>query len=481
MGLPTAAEADKLLLSFWGKARPSPASRYSFHPFLYHSLDVAAVGKEMLKRRPDIVAHGADRLGMTTDRTEALLVFLLALHDVGKVSSHFQQQVPEHWPVAALGTLIPKPRLRHDAIGRFRLLELADDDGLRTLAGLRPSGRRPLVDAVVGHHGRPPTDLDALQSIDPRCTPYVRLFLELMETLFAPPAPAGLSRTDVAAVSWRLAGLTVLCDWIGSNETWFPYEPPDHDPKAYFERLALPRAARALTAAGVLPARVSATRSYATLIGTGHTPSPVQNWSERVSLPAGPVLILVEDMTGSGKTEAALMLGKRLMDRESARGIFLALPTMATANGMYARVAASYRRLYETGETPSLVLAHSARWLHRQFTASIGPFRTDVLDSGDGRLRVAPKAPNMAADSEDDADRLGDDAGAACVAWVADDRRRTFLADVGVGTIDQAFLAVLPSKYQSLRLFGLADRVLVVDEAHAFDRKRPVMAPVGLA
>ena len=46
---------------------------------------------------------------------------------------------------------------------------------------------------------------------------------------------------------------------------------------------------------------------------------------------------------------------------------------------------------------------------------------------------------------------------------------RRFLADVGVGTIDQAFLAVLPAKYQSLRLLGLAERVLVVDEAHAYD------------
>lgn len=469
MGPPRAAEAGQLLFHFWGKARSSPVSRHPFHPFVYHSLDVAAVGKVMLKRRPDMVAQFADRFGMTADQTESLLVFLLALHDVGKISSPFQQQVPEYWPAAALGALIPKPRLRHDAIGRFRLLELATDDGLRAFAGLRPSGRRLLVDAVVGHHGRPPPDLDALQGIDPRCAPYVRLFLKLMERLFAPPAPAGLSRTDAAAVSWRLAGLTVLCDWIGSNETWFPYEPPDHDPKAYFETLALPRAAGALTAAGVLPARVSAASSYATLIGTGHTPSPVQNWSERVSLPAGPVLILIEDMTGSGKTEAALLLAKRLMDRRSAQGIFLALPTMATANGMYARVAASYRRLFAAGETPSLVLAHSARWLHREFAASIGPFRTDVLDSGDSGLRATPKMPRMAADSEDDADRLGDDAGAACAAWVADDRRRTFLADVGVGTIDQAFLAVLPSKYQSLRLFGLADRVLVVDEAHAFD------------
>jgi CRISPR-associated endonuclease/helicase Cas3 len=43
------------------------------------------------------------------------------------------------------------------------------------------------------------------------------------------------------------------------------------------------------------------------------------------------------------------------------------------------------------------------------------------------------------------------------------------LADVGAGTIDQALLAVLPSKFNTVRLFGLSDKVLVIDEAHAYD------------
>ena len=40
---------------------------------------------------------------------------------------------------------------------------------------------------------------------------------------------------------------------------------------------------------------------------------------------------------------------------------------------------------------------------------------------------------------------------------------------MGAGTIDQALFAILPVKHQSLRLWGLADRVLIVDEAHAYD------------
>ena len=43
------------------------------------------------------------------------------------------------------------------------------------------------------------------------------------------------------------------------------------------------------------------------------------------------------------------------------------------------------------------------------------------------------------------------------------------MAQVGVGTVDQAILAVLPSRFQSLRLIGLAQRVLILDEVHAYD------------
>ena len=60
-------------------------------------------------------------------------------------------------------------------------------------------------------------------------------------------------------------------------------------------------------------------------------------------------------------------------------------------------------------------------------------------------------------------------ASSACAAWIADDRRRAFLADAGAGTIDQALLAVLPCRHQSLRLLGLSRRVLILDEVHAYD------------
>src|SRR5690606_34434153 len=55
--------------------------------------------------------------------------------------------------------------------------------------------------------------------------------------------------------------------------------------------------------------------------------------------------------------------------------------------------------------------------------------------------------------------------------------KRALLAQVGVGTLDQALLAALRVRHQSLRLLGLFRKVLVVDEVHSYD---PYMTQVLL-
>lgn len=48
-------------------------------------------------------------------------------------------------------------------------------------------------------------------------------------------------------------------------------------------------------------------------------------------------------------------------------------------------------------------------------------------------------------------------------------RKRGLLAPFGVGTVDQALLAVLQAKHAFVRLFGLGHTVVIVDEIHAYD------------
>src|SRR5690606_12558777 len=101
------------------------------------------------------------------------------------------------------------------------------------------------------------------------------------------------------------------------------------------------------------------------------TPSPLQAWAATVALADQPQIHLLEDVTGAGKTEAAVALAHRLMAQGCADGFFIGLPTMATANAMYGRIVQIYRQLFE-GQA-HLALAHGQRELVELFAASVVP------------------------------------------------------------------------------------------------------------
>lgn len=440
---------------FWGKARPLPGAAHAWHSVVHHGLDVAAAGAVLLRRRPGISTRLRSLLGWDDGLLRVGVPALLALHDVGKLTRPFQAKVPELWPTTVLGPVPADPPRDpgHGATGLRLLLAL---DKRRDLGlfddGWRPSGIELLLGAFLGHHGRPVTPDERLtdselygagQPVLGAAAIYAALVRELFGLRAALPEVAALE-----AATWPLAGFAALADWIGSRQEWFPYTADTVEPAGYWRSHALPRAEAAVAEAGIEPAAVRTFRGFSALAGADRAPSPLQAWAGTVELPEGPLLILVEDVTGSGKTEAAMVLAHRLMAEGRAAGLAMALPTMATANAMFARMGAVYRRLFEDGPAPSLALAHGQADLHPDFQAA---------------ATIADRAPIV------DAERRGDEAAAECAAWLADDRRKAFLADVGVATIDQAILAVLPAKHQPVRLLGLSERVLVVDEAHAYD------------
>jgi CRISPR-associated endonuclease/helicase Cas3 len=443
--------ADPLLF-LWGKAQPGNASDVPFHPLIYHCLDVAAVGETLLVMRPDWLERLSWDLDISAGPACRLFLFLLALHDIGKLSRPFQAKAPAHWPGELLGPLSTElAGPRHDAAGLALLGDHIRNALDPVLVQWNDKRRTELLAPFLGHHGKPveAANIDVLRVFGSECLHMARAFVTTMHGIFAPEAIAPIPKGALMRASWRLAGLAVLADWIGSTQRWFPYEAPELAANMYMERCARPRAAAALIAAGLAPARPSLVSGFAIVSSSLHAPSAVQHWAETVALPDGPCLALIEEVTGGGKTEAALVLAHRLMAAGRAKGLFIALPTMATANAMFDRLASACQHLFAAGEAPSRILAHGRRDLHRGF-------RDLKLKLGD------PSRIGGLADERDES-------GVEATNWLLDDRRKVFFADVGVGTIDQALLGVLPAKHQSLRLLGLADRVLIVDEAHAYD------------
>ena len=444
-------------LSFWGKAGGVRPEEPAVHPVAYHGLDVAASAEALLAVNPRMLARIADLLQTTRENARRTVVGLIALHDIGKFASAFQCMVPDAWPHEALGAFPRHVQSRHhtivalDLFGRLdfaRLFSPAFDS-----AGWDAS-LYTLWASIACHHGRPmegatDTDCVPIKGMSSAGIRSARDCAEEVARLFGPYDRLGDVRgRGIEKLSWLVAGLTNLADWIGSNRAGFPYCDAHHSLDGYLP-IARKRADAALATAGLLPALSAQAPQIASLFPAISTPSELQVWAQSVDLPPGPLLAVIEDVTGSGKTEAALLFAARLMAADRAGGAFFALPTMATANAMFERLGNSYRKLFEATQSPSLVLAHGRRSLHPGFTDSI--------------------LPEVVSTDERNAETQGDSSLAVCAAWIADDRRKAFLAHIGVGTIDQALLGVLPSKHQALRLWGLADRVLIVDEAHAYD------------
>jgi len=432
-----------VMLDFWAKS--GRAEGPAMHSIAHHSLDVAAVA---ITIRPELRAPVAI--------SAATLAALVAVHDIGKFTRTFQAKVEKLWPTA-LGPFKEAPAgYPHDAMGYLLLSNtlVANIDPL--FAGWRSRARRsPVLRAITGHHGRPPPEPQSYNlpgSV--ACTVCLAAAAAcvdaILEALKPPPVPR-LEDGEQEAFAWWLAGLTTLADWIGSGRWFTPVAARAHaDLGVYWQTIALPRAQRAVAESGVIASTVAPARGTQALFPEIVAPRPLQRWTETVPLPEGPTLFLMEDATGAGKTEAALVLSHRLMSNQRGHGLFFALPTMATANAMYDRLGDAYDRLFTPGSRPSLVLAHGRRMLKQGFTDSILA----------GAAETAPTVNNDPADET---------AGVQCASWIADDRRKSFLAEVGVGTIDQALLAVLPARHAMLRLLGLSQRILVVDEAHAYD------------
>ena len=451
------------ILDFWGKAQPyDPDKGPKWHPLVFHCLDVAAVGEVLINRHHGLRTHLAHLMKLSEKDVRLICRCLLCLHDVGKFAKKFQAKVPDHFPDCFKDDPRRLAHIYDHGAGGLRLFD-TDRASFNLPNSVRSDIWRMFTSAVTGHHGAPPaprmneTLLTLRSDFGKLGIEAAQEFIKQVHELLLPPMESLQIELDhVPQASFALAGLAVLTDWIGSNQKWFHYRNADdfEDLEAYWYH-ARKNASRAVEDAGILPAGIQKRRlSYDALIDAKVSPTPMQTWTETVKLPKGPSLFILEDETGSGKTEAALMLAHRLMAAGRADGLYIALPTMATANAMFDRLGAAYRKLFTKDSIPSIALAHGARDLHRGFQSAV--------------LRGARKEDNYSGEVGQDKDSEVT-ASSACAAWIADDRRRTFMADVGAGTVDQALLSVLPSRHQSLRMLGLMRRVLILDEIHAYD------------
>jgi len=452
-----------LYYRYWGKAEKDGSL---YHLLPYHCLDVAAVGWLLLAPEKPLCERIAKQLKVSHSWLREWFVFCLSLHDIGKFATAFQSLVPD------LSRLLVPPNARmpyserHDSLGFVLWQDVMSDNWLQDkefnlqdkkseLARVRRN-IDPWLEVVTGHHGEPPKRVPIRrQSFFTVVDEHAACnYLKDVTVLFLKDFDKSILvhkdlKNHFKLISWVLAGVVVLADWLGSGREPESYCQHEISLNEYWQDYALPFAKQVITKADFIHSSPS---SFA---GTNHlfpfitSLTPLQDWAEKQKLAKTNQLFILEDVTGAGKTEAASVLAHRLMESGLADGIYVALPTMATANSMYERLGKAYRKLFKGGDQPSLVLAHGARHLYEGFGNSVG---------------LPEEAPAKQHYEDDD-----EPTESYCSAWLADSRKKALLAEIGVGTLDQALLAVLPARHQSLRLLGLANKILIVDEVHSYD------------
>ncbi len=448
---------------YWGKCQQSATSE-KYHLLAYHNLDVAACGYFIVKNNYFNSAELFEQLGFSSNEIEKAALwfaYFLAWHDIGKFANGFQQLFQHNNPKL----VAPDPSKgyfsRHDSLGHWLWKEYLIEKSEIQLEQYN-NNIKDIYDIwlliMTGHHGKPPileakgklsfnahdkqASLDYIKAInqlfivDAKLTCYPTNFFD--KTF----------RKNLTKLSWLLAAITVISDWLGSNEQFFPFCSKSMELSEYWANYALANAEKAVA---TLPKRSSITpfNGIKNLFPFIEKPTPLQQQALSCQLTnIGPELFIMEDVTGAGKTEASMILAHRLMAAGKAHGIYIGMPTQATANGIYQRTAKVYGQLYQADSHPSLVLAHGASYMNPTFTQTI-----------------------INLDNISQQKYLNNDnsASSECNEWFVDTRKKSLLAEVGVGTLDQALMAVMPFKHQSLRLLGLRHKLLILDEVHAYD------------
>jgi CRISPR-associated endonuclease/helicase Cas3 len=330
-------------------------------------------------------------------------------HDIGKVSPTFFEKVIRNCHDSVEGierNLIIDPSIESQWGGHA---------GVSQLAALALGAPKYVPEILGQHHGYSPPIASYTANSDVfggAQWQYQRgLLVDELKKILNMDWPEITSISQAKAI----AGLTTVSDWIGSGH--------------HFEDPALPwedKIKIAIDDAGMIPATYRKNLSFEDVFG--FKPRTAQKaLIDAINMPG---VYVLEGQMGLGKTEAALYAAYKVLDAGMARGIYFALPTQLTSNKIYDR----FNNFLESILDPEC--SHRSLLLH-------------------GTAHLIEKV-----DMGEDAKPGG--------SWF-NQSKRGLLAPFGTGTLDQALMSVMNVKHGFVRAFGLAGKVVILDEVHTYD------------
>lgn len=416
LSLPLEIKDDSAFLHIWAKSNP-------YKQLLSHMLDTGCCAIQFLSAPSSgaIISFLSNQLHLNESNTLHFVAYLSAMHDIGKAMPWFQAQnetlYNQFISYGMGGLFLPKymEPLRHEYASADIFMRIWKD---------RKASRR-LYSAYAGvlslHHQRAniggngrkiPEDWKSIQN---------ELEAEIRKAF---PVPNELPKPDhIDAACILLSGLVILCDWVASSGPFDGLPAVDEGTLSQTMKIAKDTMHSYGLVSNSNPLQI---HTFMDLWPNISTPRDIQKCCEELN-PAAPITIIEAPM-GEGKTEAALFLAEKMCHFWNKRGIYVALPTQATSNQMYSR----------TNSMLETIAGGNARLLHGMA----------FLQMDEKRIQT---------DDHQEAER-----------WLGS-LRMGMLDENGVGTVDQAMAGVLKTRFSILRLLGLTNKVLIIDELHAYD------------
>lgn len=445
----------------WGKL--SHDGTNSWLPLHVHLSDAGEVVKLLWDHwlpmhTKQIIAGGIESYSGKSEAKLAyakkIAVFMALAHDIGKASPIFQQKAQKvglgdfveelrSYGLIMPSKIAPQNKFTHAIISE-KILEKAGLD-------------RSYAVVVGGHHGKPPNDARDIDKAEERSETtginsqtWMVVQKELLQFALEGSCLKELPKGFLSLTAqFILNGLIIMADWIASGE-YFSLISRDWGYGAETSEIRAQKAWQQLNMPtfGEFSDDCLNENLYESRFGIVQ-PRPMQLSALKIASEVSePGIMVVEAPMGEGKTEAALAASEILACRYGLSGCYFALPTQATSDGMFKRIENWIENLHKDGKS-SIFLAHGKAGFNKDYEGI--KVRSNIYKYEE--LEGREKADQEAVIIND---------------WTQG-RKKGLLADFVVGTIDQILMCGLKQKHLALRHLGIVNKVVIIDECHAYD------------
>ena len=430
----------------------SKATETSWLPLYIHSLDTYTVMQYLLDNWVSDSITISCSLDKTLLRKTAL--FLSLVHDIGKASIGFQYKISAH---ASKRAELLKGYIDIPNSMSMEYIK-ATPHAFIGASILQYNGCPKDIWAIVGaHHGVPIEKAEDLTGEQKDIQYYSNYFgntnenRPILEKSWTNIIQNALVMSGFDTISdlpeitvqaqIEFSGLLIIADWIASNTEFFPLISINNNgDEIDFEKRtsnALEHLEAIFTEQWNSKRTTYSDKDFKETFG--FLPRTAQKCIiETIQNTVDPGLLIFEAPMGYGKTEAALSCAELMASKCKKDGLFFGMPTQATANGIFSRVL-------NWAEKQSEEFSHSVQLQH-----------------GNAALNETfQKIKRGISDEENDS-------GVIVHSWFCNNKK-SCLADFVVATIDQLLMLALKRKHVMLLHLGLSEKVVIIDEVHAYD------------